>query len=143
MRQGVGAGGDALRGEQDDPARAGEQGDDPRGVAGHHQVSADQQEHRVRRVRQVAGRLGEIRGDRAHAGRDGLDVEAGRVIRLLLDWVERQFRELGRTDADGLALALVGAYQGMSLLTNALRDPSVMDREGARLLAWIDSIGAG
>jgi TetR/AcrR family transcriptional repressor of nem operon len=73
----------------------------------------------------------------------GLDVEAGRVIRLLLDWVERQFRELGRTDADGLALALVGAYQGMSLLTNALRDPSVMDREGARLLAWIDSIGAG
>lgn len=70
----------------------------------------------------------------------GLDVEAGRVIRLLLTWVERQFRELGQPDSDGLALTLVGAYQGMSLLANALRDPSVMDRECARLLTWLDSM---
>ncbi len=72
----------------------------------------------------------------------GLDVEAGRVIRLLLDWVERQFRELGQPEPDGLALTLVGAYQGMSLLASALREPGVMDREGARLLAWIDSLEA-
>ncbi|MEO3788259.1 TetR/AcrR family transcriptional regulator [Actinocorallia sp. B10E7] len=70
----------------------------------------------------------------------GLDLEAGRVIRLLLEWVERQFRELGRPEPDGLALTLVGAYQGMSLLANALRDPRIMDREGARLLAWLDSL---
>ena len=70
----------------------------------------------------------------------GLDVEAGKVIRLLLDWVEQQFRELGRPEPDGLALTLVGAYQGMSLLANALRDPRIMDREGARLLAWLDSL---
>ncbi|GIH26274.1 TetR family transcriptional regulator [Acrocarpospora phusangensis] len=74
--------------------------------------------------------------------KDGLDVEAGRVIRLLLAWVERQFHELGQPEPDSLALTLVGAYQGMSLLTNALRDPSVMDREGARLLAWLDSMEA-
>ncbi len=72
----------------------------------------------------------------------GLDVEAGKVIRLLLAWVERQFRELGQPEPDGLALTLVGAYQGMSLLANALRDPGVMDREGARLLAWLDSLDA-
>ncbi|GAB1821122.1 TetR/AcrR family transcriptional regulator [Herbidospora sp. RD11066] len=70
----------------------------------------------------------------------GLDAEAGRVIRLLLTWVESQFRELGLADPDGLALTLVGAYQGMSLLANALRDPAVMDREGARLLAWLDAV---
>ncbi|MEV6157613.1 TetR/AcrR family transcriptional regulator [Nonomuraea sp. NPDC052129] len=70
----------------------------------------------------------------------GLDVEAGKAIRLLLDWVERQFRDLGLPDPDGLALTLVGAYQGMSLLANALREPDVMTRQGARLVAWLDCL---
>ncbi|MEV1171170.1 TetR/AcrR family transcriptional regulator [Nonomuraea sp. NPDC049784] len=70
----------------------------------------------------------------------GLDVEAGRVIRLLIDWAERQFRELGLPDPEGLALTLVGAYQGMSLLANALRDPEIMTRQCARLLDWLDSL---
>ncbi|GAA2688833.1 MULTISPECIES: TetR/AcrR family transcriptional regulator [Nonomuraea] len=73
----------------------------------------------------------------------GLDAEAGRVIRLLLDWTERQFRELGLPDPDGLALTLVGAYQGMSLLANALRDPAVMTRQGDRLIGWLDSLPEG
>ncbi len=70
----------------------------------------------------------------------GLDAEAGKVIRLLLEWVEQQFRELGLPEPDGLALTLVGAYQGMSLLANALRDPQIMTREGARLIGWLDSL---
>lgn len=70
----------------------------------------------------------------------GLDAEAGRVIRLLLDWTERQFRELDQPDPYDLALTLVGAYQGMSLLANALREPEVMVRQGARLTAWLDSL---
>ncbi|GAA3113944.1 TetR family transcriptional regulator [Streptosporangium carneum] len=70
----------------------------------------------------------------------GLDLEAGKVIRLLLDWVERQFRELGLPDPDDLALTFVGAYQGMSLLAAALRDPDVMTRQGARLTRWLDSL---
>ncbi|MEU0571867.1 TetR/AcrR family transcriptional regulator [Nonomuraea sp. NPDC005983] len=70
----------------------------------------------------------------------GLDMEAGKVIRLLLDWVERQFRELGLPDPEELALTLVGAYQGMSLLANALRDPGVMTRQGTRLISWLDSL---
>lgn len=76
--------------------------------------------------------------DKRAAG--GLDQEAGKVIRLLLDWVASQFRELGLTDPDGLALTLVGAYQGMSLLTNALRDPQIMVKEGDRLIAWLDTL---
>ncbi|MEU8322313.1 TetR/AcrR family transcriptional regulator [Nonomuraea sp. NPDC048881] len=70
----------------------------------------------------------------------GLDVEAGRVVRLLLDWSERQFRDLGQPDADDLALTFVGAYQGMSLLANALRDPEIMTRQGTRLTHWLDSL---
>ncbi|WP_218001807.1 TetR/AcrR family transcriptional regulator [Microtetraspora malaysiensis] len=73
----------------------------------------------------------------------GLDEEAGKVIGLLLGWVERQFRELGLPDADGLALTLVAGYQGMSLLASALRDPDVMIREGARLTRWLDSLSQG
>ncbi|WP_331770640.1 hypothetical protein OG948_44095 (plasmid) [Embleya sp. NBC_00888] len=44
------------------------------------------------------------------------------------------------TDARELALALIGAYQGMSLLTNALRDPDVMLTQGRRLGDWIDAL---
>ncbi|MFD7681881.1 TetR/AcrR family transcriptional regulator [Streptomyces sp. NPDC059759] len=69
----------------------------------------------------------------------GLDLAAGQVVRLLLDWVAGQYRELGDADPDGRALTLVGAYQGMSLLSNALRDPEIMTREGARLMRELDA----
>jgi len=39
-----------------------------------------------------------------------------------------------------LAVALVAAFQGVSLLTNTLRDPELMAREGRRLDRWIDSL---
>ncbi|MEW2403720.1 TetR/AcrR family transcriptional regulator [Streptomyces sp. NPDC046862] len=71
-----------------------------------------------------------------------LDAEAGAVIRRLLDWAGHQFRALGLPDPDDLAVTLVSAYQGMSLLANALRDPDIMTREGARLLHWLDSLKA-
>ncbi|MEO3795438.1 TetR/AcrR family transcriptional regulator [Nonomuraea sp. B10E15] len=70
----------------------------------------------------------------------GLHEETGKVIRLLLDWAGRQFRQLALPDPDGLALTLVSAYQGMSLLANALREPGVMTREGRRLTDWLDSL---
>ncbi|MFE2726781.1 TetR/AcrR family transcriptional regulator [Kitasatospora sp. NPDC059327] len=71
-----------------------------------------------------------------------LDVEAGAVIRRLLDWAGHQFRALGLPDPDGLAVTLVAGYQGMSLLANALREPEIMTREGARLLRWLDALEA-
>lgn len=71
-----------------------------------------------------------------------LDVEAGAVIRRLLDWAGHQFRALGLPDPDGLAVTLVAGYQGMSLLANALREPEIMTREGARLVRWLDSLEA-
>ncbi|MFF3462237.1 TetR/AcrR family transcriptional regulator [Streptomyces sp. NPDC002619] len=69
-----------------------------------------------------------------------LDAEVGAVIRRLLDWAGRQFRELDLSEPEDLALTLISAYQGMSLLANALREPDIMTREGARLLRWLDSL---
>ncbi|MGW1795637.1 TetR/AcrR family transcriptional regulator [Streptomyces sp. NPDC001984] len=71
-----------------------------------------------------------------------LDAEVGAVIRRLLDWAGRQFRELDLSEPEDLALTLISAYQGMSLLANALREPDIMTREGARLLRWLDSLQA-
>ncbi|MFJ4655513.1 TetR/AcrR family transcriptional regulator [Nocardia sp. NPDC088792] len=71
---------------------------------------------------------------------DGLDTELADVMRGLLDWIQAQFTAMGRDDARELAVALLAAYQGISLLTNTFRDPDMMAAEGRRLEAWIDSL---
>ncbi len=71
---------------------------------------------------------------------DGLEQELAVVMRGLVDWVQAQFAAMGRADARELAVALVAAYQGISLLTNTFRDPDMMAAEGRRLEAWIDSL---
>lgn len=72
---------------------------------------------------------------------DGLEQALAKVMRVLLDWAEQQFRALGRTaDARELAVALIASYQGISLLTNTFRDPELMASEGRRLERWIDSL---
>ncbi len=71
---------------------------------------------------------------------DGLDRAAAEVMRLLIDYAELQFREMGRSDSRELAVALVAAYQGIALLTNTFRDPGLMAGEGRRLERWIDSL---
>ncbi|MCI3931321.1 TetR/AcrR family transcriptional regulator [Streptomyces sp. AN091965] len=94
--------------------------------------------------REVAARLGCPTGTLAvelDKRADGvLDAEAATVIRRLLDWAADQFRALALPDPDGLAVTFVSGYQGMSLLANALREPEIMTREGARLTAWLDSL---
>ncbi|MER6199296.1 TetR/AcrR family transcriptional regulator [Streptomyces sp. NPDC001586] len=71
---------------------------------------------------------------------DGLDRSIAAVMQALLDWAERQFQEMGRADARELAVALIAAYQGISLLTNTFRDPDLMTTEASRLERWIDSL---
>jgi TetR/AcrR family transcriptional regulator, transcriptional repressor for nem operon len=71
---------------------------------------------------------------------DGLDRAVAGVIGILVDWAERQFRSMGRADARDLAIALIASYQGISLITNAFREPGLMLREGRRLERWIDSL---
>ncbi len=71
---------------------------------------------------------------------DDLGRFAHRLMRIPIDWAEERFRALGRSDAPELAVALVAAYQGISLLTNTFRDPALMTREARRLERWIDSL---
>ena len=71
---------------------------------------------------------------------DGLDRAAAKVMQLLIDWAEQQFKLMGRPDSRDLAISLVAAYQGISLLTNTFRDPALMTTQGHRLQAWIDSL---
>jgi TetR/AcrR family transcriptional regulator, transcriptional repressor for nem operon len=73
---------------------------------------------------------------------DGLDRELAQVMRGLIDWAQAQFTAMGRADAAELAVALVAAYQGISLLTNTFRDPQLMAAEGRRLERWIDALAA-
>lgn len=72
---------------------------------------------------------------------DALSRHAADLIRVPIDWSEKQFRELGRRDARDLAVALLAAYHGIALITNTLRDPALMARETRRLERWIDSLG--
>ena len=62
------------------------------------------------------------------------------LMQTLLDWIERQFKAMGRRDAQDLALQLVIAYEGSALLTNALAQPEVMSREARRLEKWINAL---
>ena len=71
---------------------------------------------------------------------DDLRDVAPQLIQIPVDWAEQQFRELGRRDARDLAVALIASYQGISLLTNTFRNPTLMEREGRRLERWIDEL---
>lgn len=73
---------------------------------------------------------------------DGLERELAEVMGVLLDWVQRQFEQMGRADARELAVALIASYQGISLLANTFRDPELMRAEGDRLERWIGSLAA-
>ena len=71
---------------------------------------------------------------------DGLGQAGTKLMHLWIDWAERQFREMGRRDARDLAVALIAAYQGITLLTNTFREPELIVRETRRLDRWIDSL---
>jgi AcrR family transcriptional regulator len=62
------------------------------------------------------------------------------LMRLPIEWAEKQFRSLGRPDAHDLAVDLLAAYEGSALLANTLRDPNVLSRAARRLNEWIDSL---
>lgn len=55
-----------------------------------------------------------------------------------LNWMERQFRELGKgAKSRGLALHLLSATQGVSVLAHTFHDPGLIEMEAARLKEWI------
>jgi TetR/AcrR family transcriptional repressor of nem operon len=73
-------------------------------------------------------------------GADALAPESARLFVRLLDWIERQFRELGRRDARELAVTLLSTYEGVTVLANVLGDEDLIKMEGRRLERWIESL---
>src|SRR5207245_863304 len=58
-----------------------------------------------------------------------------------LDWMEAQFRELGKgAESRGLAVHLLSATQGVSVLAHTFHDPRLIEMETARLKAWIRAL---
>jgi TetR/AcrR family transcriptional repressor of nem operon len=69
-----------------------------------------------------------------------LGEDAARPLRVLLEWVERQFRELGQRNASALAVTFLGAIQGAALLASALADEKLLRQEIRRIERWVESL---
>ncbi len=58
-----------------------------------------------------------------------------------LAWIESQFRALGKgKDSNGLAVHLLSAMQGVSVLAHTFHDSGLVARETKRLKSWIQSL---
>ena len=64
-----------------------------------------------------------------------------RLFREALAWMQEQFEALGQgSDSRGLAVHLLSATQGVSILAHTFHDPSMIETEAARLKEWIRSL---
>jgi TetR/AcrR family transcriptional repressor of nem operon len=76
-------------------------------------------------------------------GRGPLSDVVSQPLRVLLQWAEQQFRQLGRgRKSPDLALHLVAALQGISLVANALGDADLIIREARQLKSWIKQVAS-
>jgi TetR/AcrR family transcriptional repressor of nem operon len=58
-----------------------------------------------------------------------------------LAWMETQFKALNKgSDSRGLAVHLLSATQGVSVLAHAFHDPRLIEMEAARLKQWIRAL---
>ena len=58
-----------------------------------------------------------------------------------LAWMERQFEAIGKgADSRRLAVHLLSATQGVSLLAHTFRDPNMIEREAVQLKEWIRAL---
>ncbi len=58
-----------------------------------------------------------------------------------LAWMEAQFKALGKgADSRGLAVHLLSATQGVSVLAHTFHDPGMIEMESARLKQWIRAL---
>ena len=54
-----------------------------------------------------------------------------------LAWIEGQFQALGKIDSRGLAVHVLSALQGASVLAHTFHDPDVLVMEAERISDWI------
>ncbi|MEU8523594.1 TetR/AcrR family transcriptional regulator [Streptomyces sp. NBC_01216] len=77
----------------------------------------------------------------AELGKEGgpLAERAGGVLAGMLGWLTERFHALGkeREEARALAVHLLSALQGASLLTHTFGDPRLVEGEAVRLRRWV------
>ncbi|GAB4586496.1 TetR/AcrR family transcriptional regulator [Nocardia sp. IFM 10818] len=81
--------------------------------------------------------VGTLTTELAKLDHSALDAASG-LFSLFRDWLGEQFAQLGRGDADELAMHVLAASQGVATLANAFRDEDFIRREVARLYDWLD-----
>lgn len=69
-----------------------------------------------------------------------LGVFSKKLIKVLLDWSTHQFEMMDRPDFRLMGLQFVSNLQGMSLISNSLDDPAVVDQMTDRTREWIESL---
>ncbi|MGH9676539.1 MAG: TetR/AcrR family transcriptional regulator, partial [Candidatus Acidiferrum sp.] len=63
------------------------------------------------------------------------------LFAMALAWMQAQFQALGKgDDSRGLAVHLLSATQGVSLLAHTFHDPEMIANEAARLKEWIRAL---
>jgi hypothetical protein len=73
--------------------------------------------------------------------RGAVAKKATRLFAEALVWMELQFKALGKgNDSRGLALHLLSALQGITVLAHTFHDPSMISVEAARLKEWIRAL---
>jgi TetR/AcrR family transcriptional regulator, transcriptional repressor for nem operon len=76
-----------------------------------------------------------------HKDGGGPAKRATALLAEALNWMEHQFDLIAKgSDSRGLAIHLLSATQGMSLLAHTFRDPDLIDIEAERLKQWVRSL---
>jgi TetR/AcrR family transcriptional regulator, transcriptional repressor for nem operon len=66
---------------------------------------------------------------------------ATKLLERALSWMETQFKALGKgPDSRGLAIHLLSATQGVSLLAHVFHEPEIITAEAKRLKDWIHAL---
>jgi len=76
-----------------------------------------------------------------HKAGGSVATEATEIFAQHLAWIESQFRALGKgKESNGLALHLLSALQGVSILAHSFHDPGLVATETKRLKSWIRNL---
>src|SRR6202162_4060932 len=76
-----------------------------------------------------------------HKAGGSVATRATEILAQHLAWIEGQFRALGKgKDSKGLALHLLSAMQGVSVLAHTFHDSGLVATETKRLKSWIQSL---
>jgi TetR/AcrR family transcriptional repressor of nem operon len=100
------------------------------------QMTLDSRELLARRGCPVGTLCGEL-----HKEGGPLAQQATRIFAESLTWLEAQFRALGRgEESRDLAVHLLSALEGVTLLAHSFGTPSYIEREANRLKDWIRTL---